>query len=87
MVIEIPDDIQIGLWSEWIEIDGLADLDTAICSKDLRPAFMELISEKSFVHKSKSDYFEEEYIIWLAIRQIRVVSMDLDAFAKISFPT
>jgi hypothetical protein len=77
-VFGLPGDVIAAILSSWVEIGALAKLDSALCDSKLRPLFLGLVGDESFVISAMytcNNMSEDEYVLhfkWLVKRQVKV---------------
>ncbi len=81
-IVRLHPFVLVSILTEWIEIDELAMLDTALCNECLRRSFLSLLMDSHFVHSTNTRQCSINYFEWLGVRGIGVASLNLLKYAK-----
>lgn len=78
-VLALNSDILNSVFAEWIDVSNLAVLDSSNCNTILRPQFLHIVSQSSYVQKA-SEFSKNNvnYLRWLVMRKIKVVDLSLE---------
>ena len=68
----LPSCISCGILNRWIELNDIAKLDSALCVKNFRPAFLNLLSSAECVIETKTNLAHRSYLSWLLARAVKV---------------
>ncbi len=73
------DNILTDILSKWINIIALSKVDAAVTNQTSRNHFLQLISQKHFVHSTRTMIGHPLFIQWLSKREVKVKSLKLSA--------
>lgn len=76
--LRLPADVLVGIYTDWLEVHRLVRLDSAICSRQDRQEWMELLRKKSVLKSVKlGGYKRHKLLLWLESRNVRTSHLDL----------
>ena len=73
----LPEDVLIGVLTEWVRLDDLAALDTACCNNSIRTQLLRILALDHFCPSAETkEYKSKRYFTWLSKRLICVQDFD-----------
>ena len=78
-IFTIPFALQQDVLGSWLTIKDVAKLDRAICSKEVRPIYLELLSNKDLILITSItiEEYNVSWIVWMSSRKVSVTNCNL----------
>jgi hypothetical protein len=87
-LFDVASEIAIAILRDWIDVDTLARLDSAVCEHGAREQLLAMTSDSHFVHRNADLVTNKpciKAIEWLAKRQVRVANWNINSGLSPSF--